>query len=401
MLDGHGRLVRAAVAVLVAVAVSGCSVPGAGSGGGGSSSKRTTTTPSTAVGGGNSLVVNGMAVAPNGTRSGTRVPPGADGADGPTPRAVAAAKRRSTPAVKRAVVWPAPDLAADGTIEDGADPFGPNVQVRPLPVEDDPSTTEQIDVWSKDVKAYDSEDWRRWLQRGATVATSAELGGPAGSVVSVAVERCGGAQVVSSGVVVGAETVVTSAHVVADAQRRVRVAPALAVGGVKPRRIPAMVRYLDVDDDIAVLKVPGLTSTPIGTLPPRGASPVRSYVYGISTGSPGGTIKRVPAYVASKETSITLEQPDGFGQRIRDRSVFPLSGGVDTGFSGAPVVTTDDPDLKSGWGLHGIVRARVPFRSEAGGIVVPARLVTIAVAAAARLDTWFEIRPGACPKWAR
>jgi hypothetical protein len=101
------------------------------------------------------------------------------------------------------------------------------------------------------------------------------------------------------------------------------------------------------------------------------------------------------------ESSLSKEQPDGFDRNITDRSVYPLVGAIDTGFTGGVVAATNDAKLATGWGFHGLIRARIPYRAEGGGVAVPSRLVRIAMAEAAKLDKWSEVMPEHCPEWTR
>lgn len=224
--------------------------------------------------------------------------------------------------------------------------------------------------------------------------------GPAeivGAMVRVSTLRCGGASTVATGVVLADETVVTTVHAIESPQRRIRVEPLSTPGA----RVAAIIKYVDVDDDIAVLHVPGLQMTPIGAHVPGGTQPQRALAFGVGTGGTQGSFRRVPVYVAMEETSLTLEQPDGFAQEISDRSVFPIAGGIDNGFSGGVIAATNDAEMVTGWGFHGLVRARVPYRSTGGGVAIPARLVTAAIEASNDVDEWRELRPGGCPQWRR
>lgn len=295
--------------------------------------------------------------------------------------------------------WPAPPLLDDGTIDDGEDPFLEEiVPIQPTPIEDDPATTRDLDVFNAMIRTIDKDEWDAWM--AAKVVTpfhQNELDPILPGLVRISVERCGGAHTVATGAVVAPETVVTTVHAIESTARRVRVSPALLDG----QRIPAMVRYLDIDDDIAVLKVPGLSSTPLEFYAGAGTTPQRGYAYGISRGSESGAVRRAPAIVATEEESIDVEQPDGFARQITDRTVFPIIAGIDSGFSGGIVTTTSDPRAISGFAMHGLIRARVSARSDTAGIVVPARLVREAVSESQGLPTWFEHKPGGCPQWMR
>jgi hypothetical protein len=179
------------------------------------------------------------------------------------------------------------------------------------------------------------------------------------------------------------------------------VSSAAGTGSDEPPRIPAMIRFLDVDDDIAVLRVPGLGIQPLGWHVPVGTAPQLAYAYGVAPVGRAGTLRRAPVITSLQESSISIEQPDGFAQQISDRSVQTIVGGITSGFSGGVIAATNDEFLRDGWGFHGIIRARVPFRADTAGIVVPSRLVGEALDAEAGLEEWFEIRPGGCPQWRR
>lgn len=338
------------------------------------------------------LVVDGDHVDGDGSRS-TAEPATDDASRAP---------RRVRDALASAVPpdpWPAPPLLADGTIDDGVDPFLAQVlESQSTPVEDDPSTTRDIHEWRTRLREVELLEWER-LTRGRSRPSPWQQGADTNmpSVMRVSVERCGGARTVATGVVLDDETVVTTAHVVESAARRVRISPAV---GDEPR-IPAMVRYLDVDDDIAVLKVPGLEAAPLPLRAPAAGDPQWAYTYGVSRGAMAGSLRRAPAVVAMEETTIAIEQPDGFARQIAERSVFPMVAPLTSGFSGGVVAVSSDGSLDGDWSFHGLVRARVPLRSHTAGIVVPARLVREAIDASRGLPPWFEHRPGGCPQWHR
>lgn len=293
----------------------------------------------------------------------------------------------------------APPLMTDGTIDDGADPFDDgSIPLHPLPLENDPATTRDVDAFAQGLREVPGDLWRQWLDDGSPAGMTTGPADVVNAMVRIYVKKCGGAQYVASGVVLADETVVTTVHAVESPMRRVRVEPLGSPG----LRTPAMIQYVDVDDDVAVLRVPGLQMTPLGMHAPQGTDPARALGFGVGVGgSPHGVLRRIPVFAARQEQSITLEQPDGFDQAISDRSVFPVAGAVSNGFSGGVIAATNDDDLVDGWGFHGLVRARVPFRSRGGGIAVPARVVRQAIDASNELDEWFELRPTGCPQWHR
>ncbi len=329
---------------------------------------------------------------------------GADGSITSDPTKDPAARTTKPKRVRSATVdedeeWPALPLNGDGTIDDGPDPFaGERIQVQPLPIEDDPASTAPIDAAAMEMRRVERADWDRWIGANGQRSPWAQGNDPlAASLVDITVERCGGARTVATGVVLANETVVTTVHAIETATNRVRVAPTVGDGP----RLAAMIRYLDVDDDVAVLKVPGLRVQPMPVYVPSGTAPRFGYAYGVANVGVAGTMRRTPVMVSMTEESIELEQPDGFAEQISNRSVQTLVGGITTGFSGGVVATTNDDDLATGFGFHGLIRARVPFRADTAGIVVPSRIVRDAITASGQLDEWFEHRPGGCAQWRR
>ncbi|MCW2926376.1 MAG: MarP family serine protease [Thermoleophilia bacterium] len=379
------RARRVVGCLLAAAALSGC----AASGGSEALPKEPAATkqkPITPV-----LVVNGAQVDSDGVRRATA----------PVPASTA---KRATPAKARAslanrtVMYVAPPLLADGTIDDGPDPYaGDHIDVRPVPIEDDPTTTASVEAAAMQLRRIDKKVWDRWMAGGISSPWQQGRDATVDSIVRVTVEACGGARTVATGVVLGSETVVTTVHAIENSARRVRISAADGTGS----RLPAMIRYLDIDDDVAVLKVPGLRQPALGFYAGSGA-PKMGYAYGVAIGGVAGSLRRAPAMMSMDEASITREQPDGYGERISDRNVIPFVAGVETGFSGAALVTTDDPALKTGFAFHGLVRARVPFRAETAGVAVPTSVVRAALSANSALPTWFEQLPGlGCPQWRR
>jgi S1-C subfamily serine protease len=289
-------------------------------------------------------------------------------------------------------------LLADGSIDAGPDPFEASfVPVQAIPIEDGPDATRTIARSAAQLRRIDRARWDEWMRTGIRSPWQQGDDPISASLVEVTVERCGGARHVATGVVLADETVVTNVHVVENAAKRVRVSQAV---GMNPR-LPAMIRYLDVDDDVAVLRVPGLRAPALAMYRPAGAAPRFGYAFGIAPGGRSGMLRRVPVVTTTREETITVEQPDGFAQPIRDRSVQTLVGGISSGFSGGVVATTNTRSLAGGWGFHGLLRARASLRADTAGIVVPSRIVAAALAAERQLEEWFEHRPGGCPQWRR
>lgn len=295
--------------------------------------------------------------------------------------------------------WPALPLLANGTIDANTEfPFTDQpLEPQPTPMEDDPDTTLAIDTWAARLREVSVAEWNLRSNNGKNSPFSLMQDPTMSHIVRIGIQRCGGARTVATGVVVANETVVTTVHVIESTALRVRVSPALG----EPAFVPAMVRYLDVDDDVAVLKVPGLKMQPIGFHTPDGTIPEWGYAYGVTTGGVGGSLRRSPAVVSMQESTIDVEQHDGFGKPIADRSVFPIVAAVGSGMSGGLVTATNGAGGDAGWELHGLVRARMPMRSLNAAIVVPARVVQQAVTASGGLPPWFEHRPGGCPQWFR
>jgi hypothetical protein len=332
-----------------------------------------------------SLMLDGQAVGAAGTRPrSTRAA---------TPAGAIAAL--GTPLPKK---WPVPALLSDGSLDAGADPFaGESVPVQPLPIEDDATATRTIDDWSTALKNIDPAQWSKWTAAAQRSPWQQDVDARLKSMVKVSVERCGGAQTVASGVVLGAETVVTTVHAIESADQRVRISPA----GDDTTRLAAIVRYMDIDNDIAVLKVPGLKAPAMDFHTAGSTAYEWGYAYGVTQDGLSGTLNRTPAIVSTQEEDLTVEQPDGFAQQIKDRQVLTAVAAVDSGYSGGAMVATTDPNGVTGFGFAGLVRARVPYRSNTGAIVIPPRLVRTALTAAAALDPWFEHVPNRCPQWHR
>lgn len=386
MIACRRQLLAAFVPVALALLVAGCG------GGDGASSNEDSKKSSAAEPVESVLMIDGRLAGEEGAQAATARATKPDKESEPQPRAGAIVDE-----------WPALELNPDGTIDAGPDPFlGDAIPVQAIPIEDDPATTRAIDDVAQQLRRVDIDRWNDWMGVGIRSPWQQETADTtAASIVEVTVERCGGARTVATGVVLADQTVVTAAHVVESAARRVWVSSAAGTGSAEPPRIPAMIRFLDVDDDIAVLRVPGLLTIPLGWHVPVGTAPQLAYAYGVAPVGRAGTLRRAPVMTTMQESSITIEQPDGFAQQISDRSVQTIVGGITSGFSGGVIAATNDEFLRSGWGFHGIIRARVPFRADTAGIVVPSRLVGEALDAEAELEEWFEIRPDGCPQWRR
>jgi S1-C subfamily serine protease len=140
-----------------------------------------------------------------------------------------------------------------------------------------------------------------------------------------------------SGFVVSAGRVVTNAHVVAGVSEPVVESQG---GGAWPGRVV----YFDTANDLAVLAVPGLPTSPLslGTDLGTGAKAVFD-------GYPlGGPFRSGPAAVQSVST---VEVPDIYGANPSPREVYYLAADVQEGNSGGPL-------LDSGGRVAGVVFAK-------------------------------------------
>lgn len=341
------------------------------------------------------LVVNGQHIDPDGNASA----PAVDPADARKAAAAADADEDDERPTTLRTTYTPPPLLSDGTIDEDDDPFGDGtIGLHPLPMEGNPETTREVDAFARGLRRIENEQWAQWIADSSPAGLAWGPPEVARSLVRVFTQRCGGARTVATGVVLGNDLIATTVHAIQSPMRRIRVQGITSSG----YRIPAMIKYVDVDDDVAILQVPGLQIQPIGFHTARGADPMRALAYGVGYRGQGqGTLNRQSVYAAMVEESITLEQPDGLDQPISARPVFPIAGPIDTGMSGGMIAATNDADLQTGWAFHGLIRARVPFRSPGGGIAIPARVVRESLAAAEAMPEWQEMRPTSCPQWHR
>jgi S1-C subfamily serine protease len=115
---------------------------------------------------------------------------------------------------------------------------------------------------------------------------------------------------------------VTAAHVVAG-EEDTRITP-LAGGS-----LPAEAIFFDPDNDVAVLRVPGLALKPLRLAGPRPGTPVAIVGY-----PENGPLDAVPGRIGST-SSVFAE--DAYGRPVR-RTITSLSGQVRHGDSGGPAV---------------------------------------------------------------
>jgi len=160
-----------------------------------------------------------------------------------------------------------------------------------------------------------------------SAAEAKSLGGlAAGSSVKVEGQACGYLQQ-GSGFVVGRDTVVTNAHVVAG-----EAAPTVTVGGVA---YPATTVYFDPKFDMAVLR----TSAPLGPPLRLAADEVQRGAEGVVIGYPeDGPLTIGPAGVAA---TITAEGRDIYNTGVVVRDVYEVDADIRPGSSGGPLIDTN------------------------------------------------------------
>lgn len=139
---------------------------------------------------------------------------------------------------------------------------------------------------------------------------------------------CGGS-VSGSGFVVAPERVLTNAHVVAGVTDPV---VEIHIGG---EALKATVVSMDINQDIAVLAVPGLGSAPLGVATDLAKTGDEAVVAGFPNGGP---FHAVPARIRAQ---LNLHAQDIYGSGDVERSVYSLRGSVKPGDSGGPLLTPD------------------------------------------------------------
>jgi hypothetical protein len=183
------------------------------------------------------------------------------------------------------------------------------------------------------------------------------------SVVRILGTACG-LGVEGSGWVAGPGLVVTNAHVVAGEHDTVVQAPGDAAGSRA-----ATIAQLDVHDDVAVLRVPGLTAPALSL-----AADPASGTAGAILGYPhDGPFDVEAGRIGATRTVITQ---DAYGRGPVRRSVTPLRGLVRGGNSGGPVVDGEGRVLATVFAAT--------TSGPAGGYGVPDAVVHGALAAARR-----------------
>ena len=176
------------------------------------------------------------------------------------------------------------------------------------------------------------------------------------SVVRIVGTACG-LGIEGSGWVARPGVVVTAAHVVAG-EDDTTVTP-LSVG-----TLPAQAILFDPQNDIAVLRVPGLALQPLRLVDPRPGTPVAIVGY-----PENGPLDAVPGRIGG---TSTIFAQDAYGRPVR-RTITSLSGEIRHGDSGGPAVDA------SGAVEATIFAARL---GGPGGYGVPASIVRRDLAAA-------------------
>jgi S1-C subfamily serine protease len=183
------------------------------------------------------------------------------------------------------------------------------------------------------------------------------------SVVRLLGTACG-LGIEGSGWVAAPDLVVTNAHVVAGESDTV-----VQVGG-DPPDLPATIVAFDAHDDIAVLRVPGLSARPLAL-----ASSVRSGTSAAILGYPqDGPFNAQPGRLGPTEP---IHTDDAYGDGPIVRSITPLRGLVRPGNSGGPLVDSSGRVLAT-------VFAAITGGAGQGGFAIPNTLVRTELAAAQR-----------------
>ena len=172
---------------------------------------------------------------------------------------------------------------------------------------------------------------------------------------------CGMSQT-GSGFAVGADAVVTNAHVVAGVD-----APVVQLPGRAAHQ--GRVVYFDPDEDLAVIDVRGLNATPLrlsGAVTTGAATVVAGYPY-------GGPLTLGDAQVLA---SGSAPVPDIYGRSTQKRAVYALAAQVRPGNSGGPLLT-------AGGTVGGVVFARAVDNADRGYAIAGSALAPVV----ARLGT--------------
>ena len=131
-----------------------------------------------------------------------------------------------------------------------------------------------------------------------------------------------------SGFVVGTDTVVTNAHVVAGERTTEVIRP-------NRSRVRATVTVFDSNRDLAVLRVPGLNLKPLSMV----EETVDVGAQGAVFGHPGGQVA-VDVAPSKVNRRVNAVGRDLYDRRPTTRDVFILASRLAPGYSGGPFVTT-------------------------------------------------------------
>jgi uncharacterized membrane protein required for colicin V production len=187
-------------------------------------------------------------------------------------------------------------------------------------------------------------------------------------VVKVLGTACG-VGIEGSGWFAGRNLIVTAAHVVAGESDTIVRIPG------QPFPTPADVVWLDVHNDVAVLRVTGVNLTPLRMAEPRSGASVAILGY-----PRDGGLTATPGRMGPTATVLTQ---DALGHGPVARTITAVAGRVEHGDSGGPAIDT------SGRVQSTIFAAR---RGSASGYGVPASIVRSALARAGR----HPVSTGAC-----
>ena len=164
------------------------------------------------------------------------------------------------------------------------------------------------------------------------------------STVGILATGCGPSANAGSGVVVGVPgQIVTVAHTVAGATT-ITIVDAAGV------EWPAQLMVLDASADLAVLSVPGLNAPPLAT-GDVAIGAATAHRWSLDTGVSGQAVN------VTTRLAITID--DIYGEQSAERSGIKISGDIEVGDSGGPVVAKDGT-------VMGIVYARSRTRASTG-----------------------------------
>jgi S1-C subfamily serine protease len=185
----------------------------------------------------------------------------------------------------------------------------------------------------------------------------------AGSVVRVLGSACG-LGISGSGWVAAPGVVVTAAHVIAG-ERDTTVVPPRS-----EKRLPAKVIGFDPKNDVAVLRVRGLSARPLALADPEEKRPVGIVGYPLN-----GPLDVEPGRIGRTDRVLT---DDAYGHGPVDRTITSLAGVVRHGNSGGPAIDSDGRveatvfasriDSPGGYGIPASVVRAVLSRADGGSV---------------------------------